>query len=517
MLKADRTPSRFRATAGELSGAADLHRQEAAALNKACQPAYRLLSVLIPVFNEEHYVEQLLEEVLDAPLPTGMDLEIVVVDDASSDRTPLILERFAQTHSKLRLFTHSVNQGKGAAIRTAVQQARGEVIVIQDADLEYSPSEYEKLLMPILNGDADVVYGSRFLSCDYRRVLYFWHSLGNRFLTAFSNCFTNLNLSDMETCFKMTRASILKTIPIRSNRFGIEPELTAKFAKRGCRIFEVPISYRGRTYQEGKKITWRDGLKALSTILYFFVIEDLYDEKYGHDILHSLSKTQRFNRWLADTIRPWLGQEVLEIGAGMGNLTQKLMPRDHYTASDIDPLHLDYLRNFYSHNQRVNVAKIDLEQEEDFAGLDGRFDTVVCLNVVEHVENDALALRNIFRTLRPGGAACILVPRGPRLYGTLDEALGHFRRYTAAQLANKMKEAGFEIDKQFTFNRVSVFGWWLNGKILRRKRFDKLQLKIFDSSVWLWRRIDRLFPWQGLSVIAIGRKPAAGEDNDGLK
>ena len=496
MLKTNQTERRFPAVADSLDK-----------LESQVEPAYRLLSVLVPVFNEEHYIEQVLEEVLQAPLPAGMDLEVVVVDDASRDRTGDVLARFAASHSKLRLFSHPVNRGKGAAIRTAIQQARGDVIVIQDADLEYSPSDYERLLEPILNGDADVVYGSRFLSSNYRRVLYFWHSLGNRFLTAFSNCFTNLNLTDMETCFKMTRASILKTIPIRSDRFGIEPELTAKFAKRGCRIYEVPVSYRGRTYQEGKKITWWDGLKAIFTILYFSVVEDLYDEKYGHDILHSLSKTQRFNRWLADTVRPWLGQNVLEIGAGMGNLTQKLMPRDTYMASDIDPLHLDYLGNFYSHNQRVQVAKIDLEQEEDFDGLEGRFDSVVCLNVVEHVEKDDLALGNIFRSLQPGGVACILVPRGPWLYGTLDEVLGHYRRYSAAELRKKMEEAGFEVEKQFTFNRVSVFGWWLNGKILRKKRFDKLQLKIFDSTVWLWRRIDRIFPWPGLSLIAIGRKP----------
>lgn len=512
MLNSKQADRRYPAPAeGGRSAAADPQGQAVVDLDRSGQQAYRLLSVLIPAFNEEHYIEQVLEEVLNAPLPEGMELEVVVVDDASTDRTGQVLERFARSHANLRLLSHSVNQGKGAALRSAIQQAKGDVIVIQDADLEYSPSDYEKLLKPILNGDADVVYGSRFLSSDYRRVLYFWHSLGNRFLTAFSNCFTNLNLTDMETCFKMTRACILQSIPIRSNRFGVEPELTAKFAKRGCRIYEVPVSYRGRTYQEGKKITWWDGFKAIFTILYFSAVEDLYDEKYGHEVLHSLSKTQRFNGWLADTVRPWLGRDVLEIGAGIGNLTQRLMPRDSYMATDVDPLHLDYLRNFYSHNQRLTVVKLDVQQGEDFDGLEGRFDSVVCLNVLEHVERDDVALGNIFRSLRPGGAACILVPRGPRLQGTLDEALGHIRRYTAAELSDKMKRAGFEVEKQFTLNRVSVFAWWLNGKILRKKRFDKLQLKVFDSTVWLWRRVDRLFPWPGLSLIAIGRKPASAE------
>jgi glycosyltransferase involved in cell wall biosynthesis len=468
---------------------------------------YRTLSILVPVYNEEYYIEQILEEVLSASLPEGMDREVIVVDDASTDGTREMLREFAARHRQVQVFSHEKNQGKGAAIRTAVSKATGEVIVIQDADLEYNPQEYEKLLAPILRGEADAVYGSRFLASPYRRVLYFWHSLGNRFLTMLSNCFTDLNLTDMETCYKMVRASILKTMPLRSNRFGIEPELTAKLAKRGCRIYEVPISYRGRTYEEGKKITWRDGLKALFTILYFAVVDDMYDEQYGYDILHSLSKTQRINRWLADTIDPWMGENVLEIGAGMGNLSLQLLPRRAYTVSDIAPLYLDYLQQLFSHNKRVSVRKIDVEDPKDFEGLDGRFDTVVCLNVVEHVEKDDVALRNIYSALRPGGRVCVLVPRGPWLFGSLDRGLGHCRRYTEAGLKEKMATAGFQVEQQFTFNRVTVPAWFVNGKIFRKKRFNKLQLKLFDSTVWMWRRIDRLFPWPGLSLIAIGHKP----------
>jgi SAM-dependent methyltransferase len=406
------------------------------------------------------------------------------------------------------VFRHAINQGKGAAIRTAVGQARGDIIVIQDADLEYSPQDYPRLLAPILAGDADVVYGSRFLASPSRRVLYFWHSLGNHFLTTFSNCFTNLNLTDMETCYKMVRASILKSIPLRSDRFGIEPELTLKLAKRGCRIYEVPISYRGRTYQEGKKITWRDGWKAIFTILYFAAVDDLYDTQDGHDILHNLSKTRRFNGWMADTIRPWVGDNVLELGAGMGNLSLHLLPRRAYTVSDIDPLHLDYLRNGFAHNKRVAVRRVDVQAPDDFDALEGQFDTVVCLNVVEHVKEDEVALRNIYRVLHPGGRACILVPRGPGLYGSLDQVLGHVRRYTETELRDKMVAAGFHLEALFTFNRVTVPGWFINGKLRRQTRFPKLPLQVFDRLVWVWRRLERLLPWPGLSVIAIGRKPA---------
>jgi glycosyltransferase involved in cell wall biosynthesis len=467
------------------------------------QPAK--LSIVIPVFNEKYTVEQVIDEVLAAPLPGGMEREIIVVDDGSSDGTRPLLATIAARVPAVQVVLHDVNRGKGAAVRTGIERATGDVLVVQDADLEYDPRDYRRLLEPISSGDADVVYGSRFLAGEYRRVLFFWHSLGNGFLTTLSNVFTNLNLTDMETCYKMAKTAIWKSIPIRCDRFGIEPEVTAKFAKRGCQIYEVPISYRGRTYREGKKITWRDGLKASGVIVFFAVVDDIYGDRYGHGILHRLSKAHRFNAWLADTIRPWIGDDVLEIGAGLGNLTRELLPRSSYTASDIDPLHLDYLRNLYRQNRRVTVARVDVESPADFAGLEQRFDTVVALNVIEHVEHDVQAMENIRRALRPGGRACVLVPAGPQRFGTLDDALGHVRRYTEDELTDKLRQAGLDVERSFTFNRVAVPGWYLNGRLLRRKHFSRVQLKVLDSSVWLWRRVDRLLPWSGLSQIAIAR------------
>ncbi len=470
---------------------------------------FRKLSILVPVYNEEHYIEQVLEAVLGAPLPEGMDREVIVVDDASTDRTCQRLRRFAAGHPQVRLFFHSANQGKGAAIRKAVKQSSGDVIVIQDADLEYDPNEYGRLLEPILAGHADVVYGSRFLASPYRRVLYYWHSLGNRFLTAFSNCFTDLNLSDMETCFKMVRASILKTIPIRSNRFGIEPELTAKFAGRGCRIYEVPISYRGRTYNEGKKITWWDGLKAIFTIVYFRLAEDLYPEKYGREIFYSLSNTHRIHQWVAGLIGPWVGQRVLELGAGLGNLTRCLMPRDAYAVAEVDPLCFDFLRNLYSYDRRVTVSQLDVGSPEAFEGLEGKFDTVLCLNMLQSVEDDRLALRNLFRVLQPGGRACLLVPQGRWLYGSLDRHQGYLRRYSRAGLKSKLEEAGFQVEAQFSFNRVCMPAWALHSRFFRSRRLHRIQLKLFDSTIWIWRRLDRALPWPGLSCVAVGKKPVS--------
>jgi glycosyltransferase involved in cell wall biosynthesis len=219
------------------------------------------LSVIIPVYNEAKTILEIIRRVKEAPF----EKEIIVVDDRSTDGTVSLLQEHGE---EIKVFLHGKNQGKGAAIRTALPHITGEIAIIQDADLEYHPSEYPRLISPILNGVADVVYGSRFQGGTHR-VLYFWHAVGNRFITTLSNMLTDLNLSDMETGYKIFRSDVLKKIKIESNRFGFEPEITAKIAKMGCRVYEVPISYWGRDYSEGKKINWKDGLAALYWIIKF--------------------------------------------------------------------------------------------------------------------------------------------------------------------------------------------------------------------------------------------------------
>ncbi len=227
----------------------------------------RCLGVVIPVYNEEKTLHLIVEKVLARPEVA----ELVIVNDCSKDGTWKTMQDLAKTDERIRIFTHEVNQGKGAALRTGFQHVNSDIIIIQDADLEYDPDEYPKLLAPIIAGRADVVFGSRYLGSGMHRVLYFWHAVGNQFLTLLSNMFTNLNLTDMETCYKVFRREVLEKITIEENRFGFEPEITAKVAKLQVPIYEVSISYYGRTYEEGKKIGWKDGVRAIWCIVKYNV------------------------------------------------------------------------------------------------------------------------------------------------------------------------------------------------------------------------------------------------------
>jgi glycosyltransferase involved in cell wall biosynthesis/protein-L-isoaspartate O-methyltransferase len=468
----------------------------------------RLLSILVAAYNEEEYLAASILRALEAPLPEGLESEVVAVDDGSTDCTPQILDELAAQHpGRIRVFHHKVNAGKGAAIRTALEHAAGEFGIIQDGDLEYDPSEYPKVLGPLLANKADVVYGSRFLISGERRVIYYWHALANHFLTTACNMAADLNLTDMETCYKAFRITLARSIPIRSSRFGIEPELTIKFAKRQASIYEVPISYYGRTYDDGKKIGAMDAVSALWVILRGYFTRDIYVDP-GAKILDSLAGTKRFNRWMADTVRPLVGTRVLELGAGIGNMTQHLARgRKIYVASDIDAEHIARLRVRFRGRPNLEIRRCDLCDAADFQPLRGSFDSVVCLNVVEHVQDDLGALRNIFSALKPGGRAIILVPQDQNAYGTLDEVLGHCRRYSEAQLRARMEAAGFTVERMLHFNRVTRPGWRFNGQILKRRSFGRFQLKVFDALVPLWRRIDGYLPWQAVSLIAVGVVP----------
>ena len=469
------------------------------------------LSILMPVYNERTVVERCISLVLSAPLPENMDRELVIVDDCSTDGTFDILQRLAAAFPQIRLHRHELNSGKGAAVRTAIQKAAGDFSLIQDADLEYDPSEYPKLLRPLLDGHADAVFGSRYLAGEQTRILPFWHSMINKGLTLISNMFCNLNLTDMETCYKVFRTDLLKSIPLRSNRFGFEPEITMKSAKRKFRIYEVPISYHGRTYEEGKKIGWRDGLKALGVILRFWLIDDLYAVPYGRGVLNNLTGTPQYLSWLARKLRPFVGDSVLEMGAGIGNLAGRLMSRRIlYVAAEKDPLHLHALRNRFLRTPNVVVQRADPEVPEDLAGLENCFDTVLCLNVLEYLDDPTRSIGSLRGTLKSGGLLVILVPQGPSLFGSLDRSMGHKRRFASAEVRRLLDSEGFDVEKVYSFNKAGAPPWWLYSRIFGSKHINKPVLKIFDKSVWLLRRVDGWLPWPGLSLIVVARKRHPG-------
>lgn len=465
------------------------------------------LSILMPAYNERTVVERCISMVLAAPLPEQMERELIIVDDRSTDGTFEILQQLAARRPEIRLFRHEVNRGKGAAVRSAIEQARGDFALIQDADLEYDPSEYPRLLRPLLDGRADAVFGSRYLAGEQTRVLLFWHSVINKSLTLLSNMFSNLALTDMETCYKVFRTDLLKSIPIRSDRFGFEPEIVMKSAKRRFRIYEVPIGYHGRTYEEGKKIGWRDGVKALGVILKFWLIDDLYTAPYGRGVLNNLTGTPQYVNWLAGILKPHLGDTVIELGAGIGNITGRLIARRmRYVAGEKDALHLHALENRFLRTPNVEVRRMDPEAAEHFAGLES-FDTALCLNVLEYVREPAAVLRSLTRTLKPGGALIALAPRGPGLYGAVDRAMGHQRRWGRRELEKLLEGQGLRVEKVISFNKCGMPPWWFYSRVLRSARINKLTLKMFDKTVWLWKRIDSLVPWPGLSLIMVARKP----------
>ncbi len=473
------------------------------------------LAVIVPAYNEQYLIETSLARLkILGESPHLHRVQVIVVDDGSQDATEKAIARFRNSLETERAphkiewlwLRHEQNSGKGASIRTALSHVDTELVVIHDADLEYHPQDLLQMVELFLYEDADAVFGSRFMSGGYKRALFFRHALGNKLLTFLCDVVSDLNLTDMETCYKMARADLLKSIPLESSTFDVEPELAIKLAKRGARIFEVPISYSGRTYREGKKIGWKDGARALWAILRYGVSSNIYTEDArGGEILERMNQAPRFTRWMADVVRPYVGDRVLEIGAGIGNMSVNLMPRSIYWATDVNPYYLNYLETLRPTRPYMHVAQTDGMKPESFP-VGQNFDTVVCLNVVEHIEDDLGALRNVRDALVDGGTAVVLVPFGPKIFGSLDEVLGHCRRYTEEQLAAVARQAGFEVEHILKFNRPGVPAWWFNGKVLRRKTFGLGQIRLLNILTPIFRIIDPWLPLPPLSLIAILRK-----------
>ena len=465
-------------------------------------------SVVIPVYNERWTLSELVRRVY---LQSELLHEVIVVDDGSDDGSAEILrgleKRYGAHKVRLTAVYKERNEGKGSAIRAAAPKVTGDVVLIQDADLEYDPRDYAALLRPIRDGRADVVYGSRFSGAE-RRTLLFWHTLANRALTFLCDFFCNLNLSDVWTGYKVFRAEILCELPLFSRGFGFEPEVTIKIAKLGYRFFEVPIGYDGRTYAEGKKIGTLDAFTGLLAMVRAWLSTDLGPLAVGEQTLCTISNAERYHRFLYDQSKPFLGREIIETGSGIGNVSRMLLGRDRLVLTDVEPRYLSRLSQIYRDWEGVEVRKLDLFAPDGGAGdLWGRFDTVVCFQVIEHIEDDAGALAAMRRLLKPGGRLVLMVPAHEGLFGSLDKALGHFRRYGREELGKRLTAAGFENDVLRYLNPLAVPGWWLNGRVLGRRVVPSFQLSLFDRLVFLVRWLARFDLPFGLVLFAVGRNP----------
>ncbi|MDR3198150.1 MAG: glycosyltransferase [Planctomycetaceae bacterium] len=461
-----------------------------------------ILSILIPVYNEQAYLERLVERVVAAWLPEGLEKEIIIVNDASTDRTPEVIRKLCGRYPVIRVFDQPANQGKGAAIRRAIEEMTGDFAIIQDADLEYDPNEYHIVLKPLLEGYADVVYGSRFASREMRKVLFYHHKIGNCLLTFFSNLVTGLDLTDMETCYKAFRGQVLKSIPLRSNRFGIEPEITVKIAKRRLSVYEVPISYHGRNYSEGKKIGWKDGISAVWTILKYWFLDDYAKESDTLQVRNSPDSLRRYHHHIVRCSLPYLGNNILELESHAGLISCLLPQRERLVVSDHREECVRFLENQFDGNAVVRVLRLDPNSNSEETLPNNEFDSVLYVHGLQKTENDTATLKQIYKMLRPGGNAVLVVPQHPLLFCELDKTLGYKRRYTKRCLRQLCREAGFRVVKCQSVHVAAYFSWLVNGVLFRRSKIGKVQLKILNMLTPFSGLLTFLLPGGNLFVVA---------------
>jgi len=453
------------------------------------------LSVVMPVYNEIATIREILQRVRAVPIPK----EIIVVDDGSTDGTRDVLRDVAR-RGEARVVFMRKNRGKGAALRAGFERVTGDIVIIQDADLEYYPDEYPQLIDLIVEGKADVVYGSRFLG--RHRAYLFWHYMGNLVVNFLANILYNTTLTDLETCYKAFRREVLDGMRLRSDSFGFEPEFTARVFQRDLRVYEVPISYAGRTYEEGKKITWRDGFIALYWLLWC--------KFFGFDVTREMRARMglvyRYSRWLAKRVLPFAGETVLEIGSSVGNITRHLLGARKVIASDTSEAMIDHVRQHLVEGENLQLETYDVSDPPPDRLRAAGIDTVVCLNVLEHVEDDEAALRNIHSVLGAGGRAVLIVPAYRSIYCKLDRNLGHHRRYDRRPFLRMVRAAGFSIRRCCYLNMLGAPAWLINGRILGRTMMPKQQSRMFNRMAWLLKFEDWIDPPFGLSLFVVAEK-----------
>ncbi|MBI3544207.1 MAG: glycosyltransferase [Deltaproteobacteria bacterium] len=496
------------------------------------------LSVVIPIFNEMQYLHEILRRVCTAPLAKqGADsrwdrvtsMELIAVDDCSRDGSREWLTELTKNFNDVfggsstvpttfRLILQEKNGGKGAAVRRGISETTGDIVIVQDADLEYSPGDYPQLLAPILANKADCVFGSRYLG-EEKRVLRFWHTMLNTFLTTMTNMLCNTTLTDMETCYKVMRGDLARSIQLVSDRFGMEPELAARLAKARVRIFEVGISYDARSWEEGKKIGPMDGAAALWHIVRFSLFggnpfkKGLRQAAYGTQHTNEQFYCKPLRDVLASLPRKNYGR-ALEIGSGLGTVTRVLTQKARtVVATDVDAKSVKYLNDRFRYNPGFTAEQWDATtdpkgHETPKAIAEGGFDLIVAMNILEHLKDDSGCVERWSKLLSDEGILIVLVPYGQFLFSPVDRAVGHHRRYARSDVKRITERAGLET-KQLRFaNPLGIVGWFLNGKVLGRSELPEGQARLYSALKPLVRPLEKLAEnFVGLSIIAIAQKP----------
>lgn len=496
------------------------------------------LSIIIPAYNEENTLATILDKVIKLELPFQTEKEIIIVNDASKDRTKEIAEKFESQYPFVKAITNEKNMGKSQTVKRGLLASTGEYIVIQDADLEYIPNDFADMLELMIRNDYDAVYGNRFGR--QNKIIYLTNYIGNRLISFISNIFTFNNLRvwipDMETCYKLIDGNIARELAeslTATSNFGFEPEITAKLARyrksngESIHLGIHPIYYNARSLEEGKKMkAFRDGFKALKEIIYYnlfasqkkneinsqkeFDFKDIDEE--GEETLEVLTLAPRFNKWMFETIHPHSKGLVLEVGSGIGNLTEQYIQNGFdIVASDIRDSYVSTLKEKFTDVDQVkeiiNLDIVDPDFDNKYAQYFNKFDTVVALNVVEHIEDDYKAIANIGKLLSKGGNAIILVPAYQALYNRLDQELYHYRRYNIKLLRSRFDLNNFIIKHSFHFNLAGILGWFVSGKLQRNKTLPENQIKIYNALVPVFKIIDRVTMSKvGLSTICISEK-----------